>query len=321
LAQVGVIYLWRFAEGVGPARTFVESYRAHPAGLDHDLHVIFKGFPDSTFVASARGLFAGLPIDPIEVDDTGFDIGSYFAAARRVSNRRLIFFNTFAEILADDWLRKFDTALSSPSVGLAGATGSWQSHCSGYEAALRRIWFWMTHPVQYFKERWNNSVGTQVAKISSEPHSEFRIVRSVYNLVRFDRYIRYRYQYDRYPNPHIRTNAFMIDREQFLALNLPGLKTKWDVYGFESGRRSLTRQIIAQSLRPVVVGRNGDMYDIADWKSSSTYWTGQQHNLIVADNRTRDYSEGSQELRGRLQDNAWVHPSSWSVRGRRFSSP
>jgi hypothetical protein len=322
LAQIGVIYLCRFSEGERPVRRFVDSYRTHPAGLEHDLHVIFKGFPSRDSLAAAQRLFGGLPIHPIKLEDKGFDLGSYFAAARLVANRRLIFFNTFAELLADGWLKKFDDALSLPGIGLVGATGSWQSPRALYVARLKRALYWARHPLDYwnylsrlrasplFMNHGLNLPRTGTAG-KAMPADESLIFRrfssSFYDLLRFDHYL---VHYSPYPNPHIRTNAFMIERDRFLALKAPPFRTKSDVYKFESGRQSLTRQILEQYLRPVVVGRDGHIYEAADWKSSATYWINQQANLIVADNRTSDYSEGSEQIRAHLQACAWEDPTS-----------
>jgi hypothetical protein len=322
LAQIGVFYLCRFAEGERPIRRFVDSYRAHPAGLEHDLHVIFKGFPSTTARGAARALFADLPFHAIELEDEGYDIGSYFAAAALVTNPRLIFFNSFTELLADDWLKKFDDALNLPGVGLVGATGSWQSPRSLYVARVKRGLNWVRHPFDYL-----NYLGCVRAEPSANdgdrapPRSGMagdarsvytrqmlrRLAGSVYDLLRFDHYL----HYAPYPNPHIRTNAFMIERGRFLALRASSFRTKFGVYKFESGRQSLTQQVVKQGLRSVVVDHDGRIYDMADWKLSSTYWIDQQANLIAADNRTRDYSEGSEEFRARLQAHAWEHPSSW----------
>jgi len=148
LARIGVIYLCRFAEGERPVRAFVGSYRTHPAGADHDLHVIFKGFPDKRSLAEVRALFGELPVHSLELEDKGYDIGSYFDAARTVADRRLIFFNTFSELLADNWLKKFDAALDLPGVGVVGATGSWQSPRSLYRASFRRALYWIGHPLE-----------------------------------------------------------------------------------------------------------------------------------------------------------------------------
>jgi hypothetical protein len=332
LADIGVVYLYRFAEGERPARAFLDSYRIHPAGVVHDLHVVFKGFPDARALASARTIFAGLPINSIELDDTGYDVGSYFAAAKLVSNRRLAFFNTFTELLADDWLKNFDAALGLPEVGLVGATGSWQSLSSYYEALIRLGWHEIRHRLNGPTEPAAsppNAKENQDRKANGDarvfPGSQDRpltvqIGRGLYRLARFDLYLLYLYQYGRFPNPHIRTNAFMIERERFLSLHTPPFDEKSGVYKFESGRRSMTKQILAQGLKPLVVDRTGKVYEISEWKSSSTFWNGRQSNLIAADNRTRNYAEGDKELRTWLQDNAWAYPSSWTTRGRRYWS-
>jgi hypothetical protein len=330
LADIGVVYLYRFAEGELPARSFLNSYRAHPAGADHDLHVIFKGFPDARALASAQSMFAGLPINPIELNDAGFDVGSYFAAAKLVFNHRLVFFNTFTELLADDWLEKFDEALSLPKVGLVGATGSWQSLSSYYEALFRLGWYQLKHkligptePTASLPNAGQNhdpkvNGDARVAPGPNQRSFAVQMSRGLYRLLRVDRYLLYLYQYGRFPNPHIRTNAFMIERQRFLSLHTLPFDKKRDLYNFESGRRSMTKQILAQGLKPVVVDRTGKVYNMSEWKSSSTFWNGKQSNLIAADNRTRSYAEGDQELRTWLEDNAWTYPSSWTTRGRRY---
>jgi hypothetical protein len=316
LAQIGVFYLCRFSEGERPVRRFVDSYRAHPAGLEHDLHVIFKGFPGTTSFIAAQALFADLPFHSIELDDKGYDIGSYFSAAALVTNPRLIFFNTFAELLADDWLKKFDDALNVPGVGLVGATGSWQSPRSLYVARVKRGLNWVRHPLDYLsylgrvraEQRADNGDRAPLRSAFDACGLLGRFSGSLYDLLRFDHYL----HYVSYPNPHVRTNAFMIERESFLALRPSSFRTKFGVYKFESGRQSLTQQVLKRGLRPVVVARDGRIYDMADWKLSSTYWIDQQANLIAADNRTRDYSEGSGAARARLRAHAWEDPLSWS---------
>jgi hypothetical protein len=313
MREVGVIYLYRFAEGERPARRFLKTYSEHSAGVDHDLHVVFKGFPDQATLARGHALFAETDFNSVELDDSGYDIGSYFKAAKIVSNPKLIFLNSFSEILCDDWLKHFDRALSLRNVGLAGASGSWQANTSSYEAALATL--------LRGTSRWEN-VGTWPIKFLEllpfvhSDNTNFSIQERKRSIKRylfgpFDYVVRF-CQYGRYPNPHIRTNAFMIERDCFLSLTHPVFSSKSAVYRFESGRKSLTNQILAKGLTAVVLGRNGDVYDIPEWKSSSTFWINDQVNLIVADNRTTDYAQGNQVLRRRLENSAWIHPWLWS---------
>lgn len=303
MRDVGVIYLCRFAEGDEPVRRFLQTYRDHAAGVEHDFHVVFKGFPDRATLDAARALFDGIAINAIELDDSGFDLGSYVAAAKAVSNRRLIFLNTFSQIQADNWLRHFDRAMNEPGVGVVGATGSWQSNAAGYERTLKRL----------LNKVWNlNGVRQITGRGAAEPppalpltmkrRSRLRYILSLFH------YVYNVFEYGRHPNPHIRTNAFMVDRAQFLSLKLPSFKNKKDAYRFESGRRSLTRQYLARGLQTVVTDRNGKVYATEQWNVSETFWTGDQVNLLIADNRTCDYAEGTPEFRVYLEHAAWVDP-------------
>lgn len=305
MAAIGVVYLYRFAEGESFARTFLESYRAHPAGIEHDLHVILKGFPDKKASAAARALFGAVPANLIELDDSGYDIGSYLVAACRVANNQLVFLNTFSEILADNWLAHLDAALNRSDVGLVGATGSWQSLGSGYVAAALRLAHWIRHPIGYVKSHFE--AGSHASAGTGVPRRSFRdIALKIRGLADL-------YEFGRYPNPHIRTNAFMIDRERFLSLHSTPFRRKADVYKFESGRRSMTNQILRMKLKALVVDRSGKTYDIDAWRTSSTYWTGAQENLMIADNMTRKYAQGTAQLRHLLENYAWYPPGAWPI--------
>ncbi len=314
VAKTGVVYLYRFAEGEAPVSRFLESYRAHPAGDEHDLHVVLKGFPDRAAIAAARRLFGSIPVNTIEIDDAGYDIGSYFAAARAVTNPQLIFFNTFSEILADNWVAYFDKALAVPGVGLAGATGSWQCASSGYEAkvfkGLRRL-----HVLPQPAVHRNRPADQPTEAAKNVGHNGVNLRLLLRKLLRATLYPVRLYQFGRYPNPHIRTNAFMIQKDVFLSLREVTPKRKIDAYKFESGRHSMTKQIIARGLRPVVVDRSGQIYEVPEWKSSSTFWINLQDNLLVADNQTAGYANGKPDRRRILASYAWDSPWFWDVPG------
>jgi hypothetical protein len=305
MRNIGVVYLYRFLEGQDPVRRFVASYRSHYPGADHDLYVVLKGFPDGNSVAQGRHLFGDIGAQYIEQADIGLDIGSYRYAARIVENRRLLFLNTFSQIQGDNWLHHFDHALDDPRIGIAGATGSWLSNSAVYEAALK----YMLDKIRLKKNSLNSSIES-VGNVEGPLNGRnFRLRR--YILAPFD-YGRRLYSYGRYPNPHIRTNAFMMDRERFISLDLRKLASKSDAYKFESGRNSMTKQIIEYGLRPIVVGRHGELYDIAKWRDACTFWTGEQENLLIADNQTLSYTFANQRMREKLENLAWVHPWRWA---------
>jgi hypothetical protein len=111
--------------------------------------------------------------------------------------------------------------------------------------------------------------------------------------------------FDPFPNPHVRTSAFMLRRDTALALDWPRVRTKWGAWRLENGRRSVTRQVQARGLEALVVGRDGDAYEKDRWYDSRTFRSGGQENLLVADNRTRQFAEADPAEQRRLAELAW----------------
>jgi hypothetical protein len=94
-----------------------------------------------------------------------------------------------------------------------------------------------------------------------------------------------------FPNLHIRSNAFMIDRELFCRITKGQVVgTKFDAYDFESGPHSMTRRILAMGREVLLVGRNGRGYSPEWWPTSETFRLGRQSNLLVADDQTRNFT-------------------------------
>jgi hypothetical protein len=111
-----------------------------------------------------------------------------------------------------------------------------------------------------------------------------------------------------FPNPHLRTNCFALERELLLSLEWPTGLTKLQAVALEGGSNSLTRQVQARGLEAVVVGRDGVAYPPDRWRESATFRSGEQANLLVSDNRTRHYQEGGPLVRRGL---AWLAWGTW----------
>lgn len=112
--------------------------------------------------------------------------------------------------------------------------------------------------------------------------------------------------FPRFPNPHIRSNAFMIQRDIFIDM-LAGikLKSKRDVYSIESGENSVTRRIFERGLTALVVGRDGRGYTPSWWPHSQTFRQGSQSNLLIHDNQTRMFENLSFEDKRQMSNLAW----------------
>jgi hypothetical protein len=112
-------------------------------------------------------------------------------------------------------------------------------------------------------------------------------------------------QYPPFPNPHLRTNGFMLRRADLLALDWPTGRSKSAAHQLESGKAGITRQLALRGARPLVVGRDGRGHEPGEWASSRTFRSGDQENLLIADNRTRQYADADPPERERLARMAW----------------
>lgn len=95
-----------------------------------------------------------------------------------------------------------------------------------------------------------------------------------------------------FPNVHIRSNAFMMERKQLVEiLSSCSIGTKIDAYFAESGADSITRRIFQMGRCARIVGRDGRGYQPDAWPRSFTFRQGNQANLLVKDNHTRSFDQ------------------------------
>ncbi|OBG33190.1 hypothetical protein A5672_24770 [Mycobacterium alsense] len=266
MSELTVIHLARGSNGQAPLERFLESYRAHDAGAAHEFLVVFKGYADENDLIRDEAHARAFGAETLRLErDDLFDIGAYREAARLIETRYVAFFQSFSEIVAHDWLARLYCGIRREGVGLVGATGSWESQAS--------------NAFQEFKGRpLPNKAAHWLYKWRFSPH---------------------------FPNPHIRTTGFIMQRDDFLALRAPQTRSKQLAWAFEAGWSSMTRQVERQGLVALVAGRDGRYFSKDSWPQSETYCAHGQSNLIVQDNHTRKYAEGPEALRREFQCRAW----------------
>jgi hypothetical protein len=108
-----------------------------------------------------------------------------------------------------------------------------------------------------------------------------------------------------FPNPHLRSNAFVLGRELMLGLRWQVSRSKRTAWALESGRESISNQVWERGLKVLVVGRDGVAYPPERWRESATFRSGDQRNLLIADNRTEQYATADPTFKGRLEQMAW----------------
>lgn len=276
-ANLAVVHLASASLGIDPFRAFVRSYRSLPAGIDHELVVVFNGFRRGRAPQAFRDELEGLRRRELWISRRATDLSAYAQTAGQVAAEYLCCLNSRSVILDEGWLAKLYDEGRRPGVGCAGATGTWESHLTGAR--------------------------TPVAVDPSRLLPRSR--RAVAELGRRALLPRYEHAFPPFPNPHLRTNAFLIGSELFRSLEWGRTRTKFAAHALESGYDGFSRQLVRRELRLVVVGRDGRGYDVPDWPSSRTYRGSSPENLLVADRRTEQYAHADPETRRALAELAW----------------
>lgn len=243
-------------------------------GADHDLLYIFKNFKPNEVEALVKKY--AINNNFIELPDTNFDIGSYYFSLNHIRTEFAIFLNTFSRPLCKNWLKLYLAALESNNTKLIGATGSYES-------------FGFNPPIKDGHSLVNKT--KRVAKFF------YRIFFSILNLQ----------LKTHFPNPHIRTNAFLtkvsIFKNYIDEIGLP--KTKLDCHKIESGPNSYTNYAVKNNLNPGVISSNGSFFTLNNMHKSHVFRRGDQSDLIISDNRTNDYKESKNDRKRSLEWDSW----------------
>ena len=318
--SIGFAYLARSTEPSSKIEKFIASYKQYAAGVDHDLIVIYKGG------AVHQQLFEGIAHQPFFISDEGLDITAYMKLAKESKHRLLCFSNSNTTLLSQGWLKKLADGLSENRVGLVGATGSFESLATSFELLSKVGWLAKRARIPFDPDiaehyRWILKVNAP-AWLEGETRPNFGSIFGALAPLetrwsrRWARHLRRRSPFlndhNRFPNPHVRSNMFMIERERLLALRMPNVKTKPDAYAFESGKSSLSNRILAAGLELAVIDADGRVVRPDQWKDSNIYRSGNQGLLLASDNQCESYLKASEAERNTLTMMSWGQSS---VRG------
>jgi hypothetical protein len=291
-AGTAVVHLVRNGNPFASFERFLTSYERCDAGLDHRLVLLMKGF-DAAAAEPYLERAAARDPDLVAVGDEGVDLAADLAAAHALDATRLCLLNSHSAVLCEGWLALLVEPLGD--AGAVGATGSWGSHLGynlwqlggsggyrGAPASRRRVRMTL-HEVS--GARYGGDVG----------HWLLCLVEAA----------RCAPGGRRFPAPHLRTNAFVIERELLIGLGLRPPRAKRGAYRMESGRSGLSARLSTAGRAPLVADRRGRVWSAARWPQADVFWQREQADLIVADNQTSTYADATPSQRAALRAYAW----------------
>ena len=309
MSDLAVVYLARPESGPHHIRAFATSYQSCEAGCDHDLVVCVKSRrPDAEDVVASA--FGGIPHTVVRVpDDVGYDLHAYRDVARQIAHEWVCFCNTYTEIVASDWLKTLRAGLDA--FGLVGASGSFQSLASVDELHARAHWIFtypaafdaaftrryvcllgsesaLSAPLHSLTARWRRRVGDALKRRPSVRSLIGLAERTGWAGANADPSAWAGVSFPPFPNPHVRTNVFLLARTTFLDAAARLGSSKLDCYVFESGHEGLSCHVLRSGQALGLAGRDGTLYRVPDWPRSGGFRSGDQGNLLATDNRTAE---------------------------------
>lgn len=331
-ADTALVYLARSADG-SPAdfKRFLISYQKFTAGVDHDLIVIRKGKARASEARRAiEATLIGVPVQYVDIPDDGYDIQAYFRAAKLLTHEFVCFLNTHSEILVEDWLLKLRRPFVDPEVGVTAATASYESIQDSIMSHDKVMW--MLHTERrldldveaFFASRIDRWFPNR-AKISEHQDAVRRLIDEGMidkRVVELDDILAYRHHWAntisaegslsgyeifdvKFPSPHIRSTGFMMRRAVLLDLGFDLSNDRTDCMLFESGRSSLCARLARRSLKPILVGADGRAFETEQWPESGTFRLGDQANVMISDNRVREFKEADDGEKEILATFSW----------------
>ncbi len=277
--SVTIVYLSWLPYGIELHRRFLDSFVSNLPGQPHKLLIVYNGIGINAELDKFRHLsdsIIGYEVEYLTMDN-GQDIDAYFNAVNKVDTEFVIFFNSYTRIRRKNWLELYTKAFSQQDVGIVGATASLQSHYSSVFQEHTFAW------------KFSESLRYNFGKIK----------------LMLKAFCYWRFLFPPFPNFHIRTNAFMVRATTMKNLKRRRISNKFDAYKFESGYHSLTRQVLRNGLKALILDADGNTYDAFSCSKSCTFWSCRQQNLLVSDNQTDLYDLSDDKHKLLLTAKAW----------------
>lgn len=266
---LSVVYLANNKEGISSFKRFLKYYNIYKSGLKHNLIICFKNFYDEKSTARWKKVINKKIKYKLYFDDykiDDYDWGSYRRIAKNNKNKIILFLNSHSYPIKNNWLKLIAKHYAKKS--LVGCTASYASLSSSF----------FSYP-KYYRMNFLKC-----------------LIYGFFNLFRFPIF----------PNPHIRSNAFLIKGSDFLSLKLPIIfQHKLQTNMSESGWLGMTRQLKKKKFRIILANSKGEGYLEPTWIKSGTFSYKKQDNLIISDNRTRIYKSSSFENKKKEQKFHW----------------
>ena len=161
--------------------------------------------------------------------------------------------------------------------------------------------------LKYFNKFKKNKtiIGCTASKSSNFDNSFYRNYKDNY-FKAFLKIIYFFFNIPRFPNPHLRVNAFLIKAKDYLEfIGNKNIRFKIQSLVLESGYNGLSNFFKKRGYKIKILNRFGKLFDLENGFLSKTFASFDQEGLIISDKQTRSYDKLSFNKKVKKRKQCW----------------
>jgi hypothetical protein len=301
--SLAVVYLIHKSDDITRLYNFLDSVEGFQIPSSWQFNILFKGFSTKQLSEIANGELNRFPRFQIyPVPNRGFDLETYRWFAKRNPHGRYLFLSSSSRLTMQESINILESIDQDSTNTFHFSLGSRMSLATNNLVMLeiKHLYLQGKIPDQFLQRYSKMFIGRKLGIIRSVTLKKnsletIWLARLLINLffktLKGVSRIKYR-KFPRFPNPHIRTTGFHVDRETFLNLEYGFQFSKKRALLLESGSQSMLRQMLKKGVHifylpiestPTKVIELGD-FEKMDFK-----------NVIISDQRHRQESNNQFE--------------------------
>jgi hypothetical protein len=236
----------------------------------YKVYIIFKGWNKKDHI-NPKSFFNNIKkkINFFYFSDDGFDLGTYFKILKYINEEYIYFFNSTSKIVNKNFFKYSIKAMLDKKLGLLGYAGSFGT----LRPSIKRIFF----------------------KLKIDINKNFINTLKIFliDIISFPYYLYLYKNFPKFPNPHIRSHVFLIQKNLYkqFSKNSKYPKTKIEVCELESGKKGLTQFVQQNGYDVKVINSKNKIYNVKECDKSETWRTGRKQLVLVADYATVFYEK------------------------------
>jgi hypothetical protein len=296
--SLAVVYLIHKNDDITRLYNFLDSVEGFSLPISWQFKLLFKGFSSKQLSEIANGALTRFPRFQIfPVPNRGYDLESYRWFAKRNPHDHYLFLSSSSRLTMQESINILESVDQDSTNTFHFSLGSRLSLATNnlVMLELKHLYLQGKIPDQFLQRYSKMFIGRKLGIIRSvtlkrNSLETIRLARVFINLyfktLKATSRIQYR-NFPRFPNPHIRTTGFHVDRETFLSLEYGFQFSKKRALLLESGSQSILRQLLKKGVNIFYLSIESTptkVLELSDFEKMDFM------NVIISDQRHRQES-------------------------------